>query len=110
MNQKQQRKLYEKGFQDGVDTTQDYMIKAVYGAVALAAHREFKFGAQRCQKLLLTVNHIITDVLTDAEILQDAWRECGLKIVFSDGIEPIQLLEDGETDVWPDDKLKGGKK
>lgn len=111
MNQEQRRKLYEKGFKDGVDTTQDYMIKALYGACALAAHREFGFGAARCQKLLMTMNHIITDVITDAEILQNAWRECGLKIVFDDGIEPFQLLEKGETEVWQngEPKKKRGK-
>lgn len=104
MNQEQRRKLYEKGFKDGVDTTQDYMIKAVYGAAALAAHRTFGFGAARCQKLLLAMNEIITDVFTDAEIIQDAWRECGLKIVFGDGIEPFQMLEDGEKEVWQEEK------
>ncbi len=93
MNQKQQRKLYDKGFKDGVDTTQDYMIKAIYGAAALAAHREFGFDAAGCQKLLLSMNTIITDVFTDAEIIMKAWEECGLQICFTDGIEPFQLIE-----------------
>lgn len=96
MNQEQRRKLYEKGFNDGVDSTQEFMIKSLYGAAALAAHREFKFGSTRCQKLLNAMDRIVTDYFTSVEVIDAAWKECGLKIVFNDGIEPFQRIEEEE--------------
>ena len=87
MNQEQRRKLYEKGFNDGVESTQDYMVKSLYGAAALAAHREFGFGATRCQRLLDRMDKIVTEIFTSWEVVDAAWEECGLKIVFGNPLD-----------------------
>lgn len=96
MNQEQRRKLYEKGFNDGVESTQDYMVKALYGAAALAAHREYGFGSTRCQRLLKTMDQIITEYFTSWEVIDKAWEECGLKIRFKDPIDKFVKVEDEE--------------
>ena len=99
MNQEQRRKLYEKGFNDGVESTQDYMVKALYGAAALAAHREFGFGSTRCQRLLNKMDQIVTEIFTSWEVVDKAWEECGLKIAFKDDpMEPFQKIEGEKKD------------
>jgi len=93
MNQEQRRKLYIQGFNDGVDSTQDYLVKALYGAAALAAHREFKFGSARCLKLLNAMDKLIMEYFTSQEIIDKAWEEVGLRIRFRDAIEPFEEVK-----------------
>lgn len=94
MNQEQRRKLYEKGFNDGVDSLNKFMIEALYGAAALAGHREFGFDTDQCLTLLNSMNQIVTEHFTSAEIIQEAWDEIGLHVVMDDGIEPFQKNEE----------------
>lgn len=98
MNQEQRRKLYEKGFNDGVDSLESFYIEALYGAAALAAHREFGFDQEKCFQLLNCINDIITNNFTSQDVIHDAWKECGLKVVFTEGkldtFEPFEKVVD----------------
>lgn len=89
--------MYEKGFNDGVDSLESFYIEALYGAAALAAHREFDFDQEKCFELLNAINDIITNHFTSPEIIHEAWKECGLKVVFTEGkldsFEPFEKLE-----------------
>lgn len=89
--------MYEKGFNDGAASTESFFIEALYGAAALAAHRSFGFDDEKCLQLLNAMNDIVTNHFTSQDIIHDAWKEVGLKIVMHDGIEPFQKIHEEET-------------
>lgn len=94
-NHRQQVKdAYDKGFEEGFMAVQGHMIKNLYGAAILAAHREYKFGPDRCLRLLNAMDKIVTEYFTSEEVIDAAWKECGVQIVISDGIEPFQKIEE----------------
>ena len=80
--------MYEKGFNDGVDSLESFYIEA---------HRSFGFDDEKCLQLLNAMNDIVTNHFTSQDIIHDAWEEVGLKIVMHDGIEPFQKIHEEET-------------
>jgi hypothetical protein len=95
MNQEQRKKLYQKGFDDGVEAVEEMVVKATYAAAALAAKHLHRFGPDRCVKLLTEMDRIIVESFTSAELIDQALKEIGVKIVFRDPV-PIRKLEEGE--------------
>ena len=91
MNAEQARKQYEKAFMDGVEATQKNMVKSIYAAAALAAHRRYHFGKDRCATLLCDMDNIICGEFTSLDMIDKVYKEIGLVIDFHDGIEPVKV-------------------
>lgn len=90
MNKKQYMRTRQEGFQRGVEQT----TSALFAAVALAAHREFKFGANRCARLLNEAYHIMLEQISSKEALDAVWQEVGLRINFEEPFDPVEVTED----------------
>lgn len=89
MNQKQCKRIRQEGFQRGVEQT----TSALFAAVALAAHREFKFGANRCARLLNGAYRIMLEQISSKEALDAMWEEVGLRIDLEEPFDPIEEVK-----------------
>lgn len=75
-------KAFEEGYNSGFAHASPSVIKTAYAAVALAAHRQLKFGRERIKKLLREVDDIIVETLTSDEAIEQVWDEAGLHLDF----------------------------
>ena len=83
----------EKAWNDGVAAANramgDFYIRTCYAAAALAAHREFGFGAGRVRKLLAAIDRIVLEELTTDEAINKVFAEIGLRLDFNDPFERV---------------------
>lgn len=90
----------EKAWNDGVAaanrTMGDFYIRTCYAAAALAAHREFGFGAARVRKLLAAIDRIVLEELTSGEAIDKVFAEIGLRLEFDDPFERITEVSAGQ--------------
>lgn len=89
MNQKQQKRVREEGYRQGVEHT----TYTVFAAVTMAAHREFGFGSGRCARLLNSTYHIMLEQLSSKEALNAAWDEVGLRMNFENIVDPVEATD-----------------
>lgn len=75
-------KAFEEGYNSGFAHASPSVIKTAYAAVALAAHRQLKFGRERIKKLLREVDDIIVNTLTSEEAIEQVWDETQLHLDF----------------------------
>lgn len=92
MNQKQRAKMRQEYFHKGVEQT----TGALFAAVAVAAHRDFGFGANRCARLLNDAYHIMLEQISSKEALDACWDEVGLRIDFSEPFDPVEVTGDAQ--------------
>lgn len=90
MNKKQYTRTRQEGFQRGVEQT----TSALFAAVAMAAHREFKFETDKCARLLNEAYHIMLEQISSKEALDACWKEVGLRINFEEPFDPVEVTED----------------
>lgn len=83
----------EKAWNDGVAAANramgDFYIRTCYAAAALAAHREFGFGAARVRKLLAAIDRIVLEEFTSDEAIDGVFAEIGLRLDFDDPFERV---------------------
>lgn len=72
---------YKKGKHDALAWASEYYQPFFYSAIAIALHREFKFGETRMIRALETVQQIMTEEICTADIIERCRRETGLDIV-----------------------------
>lgn len=83
----------ENAWNDGVAAANramgDFYIRTCYAAAALAAHREFGFGAARVRKLLAAIDRIVLEEFTSDEAIDRVFAEIGLRLDFDDPFERV---------------------
>lgn len=77
-------KEYERGYKAASDDLAGFHQKMFYCAIALAAHRLFKFGGRRIIKLLDDVDQIMTEEICTCDIIERCKRETGVDINFKE--------------------------
>ena len=85
---------FRDGFNAGFSEASPGVIKTVYAAVVLATRHQLHFGRERCKRLLMEVDQIVTITLDSQEAIEQVYQEIGLIIDFKDPIEPIKEVSE----------------
>lgn len=82
---------YKNGFEAGFKAAAPATFKAIYAAVCLALHDLHGFGHDRCAKVLMAVDDHVVSTLTSEELIEDTWKQIGLRLNFG---EPFDRIEE----------------
>lgn len=77
---------YDEGHKVGCENS----IKMIYAAVCLALKELYGFGAERCMKVLRSVDDKVLYTLTDEEIIDEVYAKLGITLDFKDPIERLK--------------------
>lgn len=72
---------YKRGKHDAFTWASEYYQPYFYSAIAIALHRDLKFGETRMIRFLEAVQQIMTEEICTADIIERCRRETGLDIV-----------------------------
>lgn len=80
---------YDMGWNLGLQRGLEFGMKDAYAAAILAMHDIAKYGRKRNKRLLRRIDWYIINRLTTEDLVEQALREAGVKIDFTDPFERV---------------------
>ena len=96
ITEKDLQENYELGLKEGRDEAAAFTLKTCYAAFILAMRSELHFGRERCRRILVKADEILTESLSSEEAIDKVWEEIGLHLEFNDPFERIQETDSNE--------------
>ncbi len=75
---------YQRGYKAAQKEMAAFYGKYFFASVAIALHRDFKFGKERIRRVLDAMYEIMTWEITTCDILKRCQDETGIEIRFED--------------------------